>query len=86
MQALQDALGRDNVTYYPCDIRDKHALTSIFSQIPEIDCFINNSGIGYRESAVEETLDHIADTIQTNLIGAMRCTNIVLPKMISKKS
>jgi len=85
-RALQAELWADKVTYYPCDIRDRESLTKVFSEIKEIDCLINNSGIGYWENTYEETLEHIEDTIQTNLIGAMRCTRLALPTMIAKKA
>lgn len=38
------------------------------------------------ENAYEESLEHIEDTIQTNLVGAMRCTKLTLQSMIAQKS
>ena len=84
--ALHVQLWANNITYYPCDIRDKNNLTTIFDNIKHIDWLINNSGIWYWENAFEESLEHIEDTIQTNLVGAMRCTKLALQSMIPQKS
>lgn len=75
-----------NFEYYVCDICDKAQLQNSFDQITHIDCFINNSGIWYWESVDKESLEHIEDTIMTNLIGAIRCTRLALPCMIQKKN
>jgi short-subunit dehydrogenase len=83
MLSLQQELWQESIGYFVCDIRNKETLQEVFSQISHIDCFINNSGIGYWENTYEESLEHIEDTIQTNLISAMRCTRLALPKMIA---
>ncbi len=86
MKEIQNILWADKVSYYVCDIRDKARLTEVFEKINHIDCLINNSGIWYWGNTFEESLNHIEDTIQTNLIGAMRCTRLALPKMMARKS
>lgn len=71
--------------YRVCDIRDQSQLIQVFTTIDTIDCFINNSGVGYRKHTDAESLHQIQDTIQTNLISAIRCTKLVLPKMITQQ-
>lgn len=75
-----------NFEYYVCDIRYKTQLQNVFEQITDIDCLINNSGIWYWKTVYEESLDHIEDTIMTNLIWAIRCTRLALPKMIENNN
>ena len=75
-----------NFEYYVCDISNKNQLQNTFKEIIDIDCLINNSGIWYWETVYEESLDHIEDTIMTNLIGAIRCTRLALPIMMKQKN
>jgi NAD(P)-dependent dehydrogenase (short-subunit alcohol dehydrogenase family) len=78
----------------PCDVRDRE---KIFSYVKEaearfgtVDVLVNNAGgsaglLGKLTRFVDaevETLDFVLDT---NIKGAMHCTQAVLPSMIAKK-
>lgn len=86
LEALQQTLWADKVSFFVTDIRDKESLKKAFTGISTIDCLINNSGIANWDEAATDTLDQIKNTIATNLIWAMWTTNLALPIMIQQKA
>lgn len=78
------------VEILPCNIASEINVNQTVKQIinkeNKIDCLINNAGITYFKSFKNTSLREIKDVINTNLLGAIFCTNAVLDKMIDQKS
>jgi NAD(P)-dependent dehydrogenase (short-subunit alcohol dehydrogenase family) len=67
------------------DVTDQSSVDGVFSDVLKnhgsVDVLVNNAGIS-RSSAFEETdLETFAEIMETNYIGAIRCTKAVLPGM-----
>ncbi len=79
-----EKVGAKKVQIYPCDIRDTKRLDEttrrIISDLGEVDVLINNAGIWHKRGSIEELgADLVDDVIQTNLIGAIHLTRLILP-------
>lgn len=87
---LKKELG-DAVHIITLDVRDKDAVKSAISTLPEqfskIDVLVNNAGLALGLSAFdkqsEEDLERMVDT---NIKGVLHCTSALLPAMIERNS
>jgi len=90
LQALVDQLGSAALAL-PLDVRDKASVASIGQRLPEgwrqIDVLVNSAGhdIGGRQRFDQGSMDDWTDTIDTNLLGAMRVTHAVVPGMLARR-
>ena len=73
-----------------CDVRDNNQVNKladrVLSKYGHVDILINNAGYATYRSFEESSLHEILDLVDVNLCGAMRCTKIFLPSMISRRS
>lgn len=72
------------------DIRNRQAIEAAFTNIPEsfrdIDLLINNAGGAFGlEPSQEAHLDDWQNMIETNNLGLVVCTRLVLPNMVNRK-
>lgn len=71
-----------------CDISDMQSMKNCISEVEKefgnIDILINNAGISDIELFTEMSDEKMLDMINTNLIGAMRLSKLVLPEMIKR--
>jgi 3-oxoacyl-[acyl-carrier protein] reductase len=72
------------------DVRDPTQVTAFAEHVEAalgpIDVLVNNAGILYAGSFVQETYESIGDVIDVNLKGLMYMTRAVLPSMIARGS
>ena len=71
------------------DISDRKATEQAIEDIPEafsaIDVLVNNAGLALGlEPAHQTQLDDWERMVDTNIKGLMRCTHLVLPKMVKR--
>ena len=66
------------------DIED--TLRKIDHEVGPIDVFVNNAGFGVFDSVLEMDLDEAEGMIETNVLGLITCTKLVLPGMVSRRS
>jgi NAD(P)-dependent dehydrogenase (short-subunit alcohol dehydrogenase family) len=78
----------DNVSVCRLDTADPESIESCLIEIDErhgrLDVLVNNAGIeggGWRTDATDVDLDEVRDTLETNLFGAWRLTQLALPLM-----
>ncbi|MEI8337917.1 MAG: SDR family oxidoreductase [bacterium] len=77
------------ITYTGCDITDKEKVFNEVKNIVEkfgtIDIFVNNAGIWFPHSSVEEqTKENIQKMLEVNLFGTIYCIQAVLPLFKNK--
>lgn len=78
----------DNIHVFPLDITDAEKVEKTIEKIQkdfEIDCLINNAGVTVFKSVVDSTEEDLTALINTNLIGAIRLSQKVLPGMIQRR-
>lgn len=72
------------------DVRDRESVATLLGRIPEgwreVDVLVNCAGhdIGGRQRFDLEAMDDWSDTLNTNLLGAMRVTHAVVPGMLAR--
>jgi NAD(P)-dependent dehydrogenase (short-subunit alcohol dehydrogenase family) len=72
------------------DVQDSASIAAVVSAIiaadGRIDVLVNNAGIGFVRSTEQATEKEIADLIDINQTGVIRCTKAVLPYMRKARS
>ena len=88
---LQELSARyDSVHYHDLDISQQVSVTAVLAfvnkQFGRLDVLVNNAGINYDtwHSAQDADLDQVAQTIDTNLMGAWRMCQAFIPLMKSQ--
>ncbi|PQD96646.1 oxidoreductase [Pradoshia eiseniae] len=75
---------------YGLDVSKRGDIEDTFSKIEhevgQIDVFVNNAGFGVFDSVLEMDLDEAEGMIETNVLGLITCTKLVLPGMVSRRS
>ncbi|MDX1572811.1 MAG: SDR family oxidoreductase [Methylophaga sp.] len=90
LEKLQAELGGSEQTYITdFDISDRKATEAAIKAIPEafceIDVLVNNAGLALgMEPAYETQLDDWERMVDTNIKGLIRCTHLLLPKMVKR--
>ncbi len=90
--ALQNLADKKNlpVIIEVLDVTNDDSVKSAFAKIMEytgkIDVLINNAGIGQLGAVEELPVENFIAEMNTNFIGAVRCTKAVLPHMRKRKS
>jgi len=52
----------------------------------QVDVLVNNAGFAIFGTIAETDPDHMRDMMDTNYMGAVRCTQAVLPQMLERRS
>lgn len=90
LEKLQAELGGTEQVYISAfDISDRQATEVAIKAIPaafsEIDVLVNNAGLALGlEPAYATELDDWERMVDTNIKGLMRCTHLLLPKMVKR--
>ncbi len=61
-------------------------IDTIYQEVEAIDVLVNNAGIERHGSIEEMEMTDFQDIMNTNYLGALRCTKSVLPQMRKSKS
>jgi 3-hydroxy acid dehydrogenase/malonic semialdehyde reductase len=89
LAAQVEAIGAA-ATSVSLDVRDKESVATLLERVPEgwreVDVLVNCAGhdIGGRQRFDLGSMDDWADTLNTNLLGAMRVTHAVVPGMLQR--
>jgi uncharacterized protein len=71
-----------------CDIGDPDQVHDMMAKVIQdfgkVDVLINNAGIGMRQAFVKTPVETIEAIMRTNYLGAVYCTQQVLPSMIAR--
>jgi NAD(P)-dependent dehydrogenase (short-subunit alcohol dehydrogenase family) len=65
------------------DVTDAQSVQRFVAELGEVDALVNNAAINYDswERATTADLDVVRDTLETNLFGAWRVTQALLPQL-----
>tara|TARA_R110002110_G_scaffold162883_1_gene362418 strand:+ start:727 stop:1494 length:768 start_codon:yes stop_codon:yes gene_type:complete len=85
LQALAEELG-GNVTVVSCDLADPAGMATLINAIAgiNIDVLVNNAGIAYSGSFLDQDEDRIMNLINLNIVALTRLTHHLLPGMIER--
>ena len=79
----------EGYTLLTMDVRDTasvaQAVETIISQAGHIDILINNAGVGITGALEETPIEALENAFQTNVFGALRVIQAVLPYMRAQK-
>jgi short-subunit dehydrogenase len=83
-------LGAPEVRTKRTDIRDPadaHAFVSAaLRDFERVDVLVNNAGLGWTGRVEDMTVERAREMVDTNLLGAVWCSQAVLPAMIAARS
>lgn len=72
------------------DVQETQSVDAVVDEIVSehggVDVLINNAGIGFARSTEQATEADIANVLDINLMGVIRCTKAVLPNMRERKT
>jgi NAD(P)-dependent dehydrogenase (short-subunit alcohol dehydrogenase family) len=64
----------------------KQCMETIIQENGFIDVLVNNAGIEYHGSVEEMSIDDFSAIINTNYLGVLRCTKVLLPQMRKRQN
>jgi short-subunit dehydrogenase len=68
-----------------CDVREREeidrAIRSTLDRFGRVDVWVNNAGVGIRDSVAEMDMAACRDLFETNFFGAVACLQAVVPAM-----
>src|SRR5262249_43274610 len=82
-----EALRRDglSVKVSPLDVMDEASVTQAFAKVRDLDILVNNAGIAHAASFEKTAPADWERLFRVNVLGAVLCSQQVLPKMIERK-
>jgi uncharacterized protein len=86
IQPALDSVNSKNFKLVRCDVADVLDSAFFFDSIGKVDILINNAGVYVEGKSTASNPKTINNIIQTNLVGAINSSNLVLPKMLEQKS
>ena len=91
LERLKDEAGKQggNIYPFPCNVASSTNVDQTFKKITsefEINCLVNNAGVTSFKHAADNSINEINDIINTNLLGAIYSTKVVLPTFIKNES
>ncbi|PYV89602.1 MAG: hypothetical protein DMG90_10940 [Acidobacteria bacterium] len=79
----------DRTLALACDVRHREEIDRVLSltmhHFQRVDIWINNAGVGYRDSVVEADLASVRDLFEINFFGALTAMQAVLPVMTQQR-
>jgi NAD(P)-dependent dehydrogenase (short-subunit alcohol dehydrogenase family) len=79
-----------NVIFYKMDVDSDESVKKCFHEIlstsGQIDVLVNNAGIEYHGSVEEMPIDDFSAIMNTNYLGVLRCTKVLLPLMRKRQN
>ncbi|AQY50740.1 putative oxidoreductase [Listeria weihenstephanensis FSL R9-0317] len=74
--------------YFKMDMTDFAEIEQVAEQLGDtkVDVLVNCAGFGIFEEAVTTDFDTVERMFDTNVLGLMRLTQLILPRMIERKS
>ena len=79
-----------DVYIYTLDVSNRKAVEETFTRIQkevgDTDVLVNNAGFGIFDKVLDADLEDTEAMIDTNVVGLIACTKMVLPAMVENKS
>jgi NADP-dependent 3-hydroxy acid dehydrogenase YdfG len=86
IQPALDSVDSKRFKLVQCDVADVLDSAFFFDSVGKVDILINNAGVYVEGKSTASNPKTINNIIQTNLVGAINSTNLVLPKMLESNS
>ena len=92
LEQMRDELRSKNVVAHICvaDITRsdevEQAIGSILAEVECLDVLVNNAGVDPRRPFLEMTESEWTNVLDVNLNGAFRCTRLLVPPMVKRRS
>jgi short-subunit dehydrogenase len=85
-EAARQRVGHtDRTLAFACDVRNREeidrALASALSRFHRVDVWVNNAGVGIRDSVADMQASTCRDLFETNFFGTIACMQAVVPAM-----
>jgi len=85
-EAARQRVGHtDRTLALACDVRNREdvdrALASTLSRFHRVDVWVNNAGVGIRDSVADMEASACRDLFETNFFGTIACMQAVVPVM-----
>jgi short-subunit dehydrogenase len=85
-EAARQRIGHtDDTLAGACDVRNREeidrALSLSLNHFGRVDVWVNNAGVGIRDSVAEMEMSACRDLFETNFFGAVACLQAVVPAM-----
>lgn len=84
-QARQRVGHTDRTLALACDVRSRddihRALSATIERFGRIDVWVNNAGVGIRESVADMEMSACRELFETNFFAAISCLQAVVPEM-----
>jgi short-subunit dehydrogenase len=85
-EAARQRVGHtDRTLALACDVRNREeidrALASTLTRFHRVDVWVNNAGVGIRDSVADMQASACRDLFETNFFGAIACMQAVVPAM-----
>jgi NAD(P)-dependent dehydrogenase (short-subunit alcohol dehydrogenase family) len=78
------------ITILPMDVTSDDSVSKAFAEAERlcgpIEVLVNNAGIGQSGAIEDLSMAQFRDAMETNFLGAVRCTKAVLPAMRQRRS
>jgi uncharacterized protein len=89
-QLAKELGGAQHALAVPADVTDATAVSqmvaTVLAHFGRIDVLVNNAGYGMFDPVATLPVDAVEGMLNVNLIGALRCTQAVLPHMQARRS
>lgn len=89
-QLAQTLGGPERVLVVPTDITDQAAVEQmaalVIKQYGRVDVLVNNAGHGFFDPVADLAPEIVAGMLDVNVLGALRCTQALLPHMRRQRS
>jgi short-subunit dehydrogenase len=89
-EAARQRVGHlDRTLAMACDVRNRadidRALEAALDRFHRVDVWVNNAGVGIRDSVVEMQASAVRELFETNFFGVIACMQVVAPAMRKNK-
>jgi short-subunit dehydrogenase len=85
-EAARQRVGHaDRTMALACDVRKREdidrALAATIQKFARVDVWVNNAGVGIRDTVADMQPSAVQDLLETNFLGVIACTQTVVPAM-----
>jgi short-subunit dehydrogenase len=85
-EAARQRIGHaDRTLASVCDVRNReeidHALALTLQRFQRVDVWVNNAGVGIRDTVADMQTSALRELFETNFFGAIHCIQAVVPAM-----